>query len=153
MSNWHRHPGVASGDELTLGERAADRMRNAMGSWPFVFVFLGIMLIWATTNTIVLGKVVHHQSFDPFPYVFLNLFLSMLAGLQGAILLIAAKRADSIASQQAIHHLDVSESLVRMMEQNTSLTNEVKRDTDLLQEIHKHVTALSPNSGDFEPNV
>ena len=37
MSLWHKHPGVRSGDDLSLGERAADTMRNSMGSWPFVF--------------------------------------------------------------------------------------------------------------------
>jgi len=37
QTHWHKHPGVRSGADLTLGERAADRMRNVMGSWPFVF--------------------------------------------------------------------------------------------------------------------
>ena len=36
---WRKHPTVRSGDQLSLGERAADKMRNGMGSWPFVFVF------------------------------------------------------------------------------------------------------------------
>ena len=147
--SWHRHPGVRSGTQLTRGERAADKMRNAMGSWAFVGAFLGIMVAWAVVNTIVLGRLLGHQSFDPFPYVFLNLFLSMLAGLQGAILLIAAKRADAIASEQSLHHLGISESLVTMMEANTELTNAVRDDTRLLHEIHKHVTAIAPDAGDF----
>src|ERR1700681_4446754 len=41
QTHWHKHPGVRSGDQLSLGERAADRMRNSMGSWPFVFGFFG----------------------------------------------------------------------------------------------------------------
>lgn len=151
MSNWHGHPGVRSGQQLTLGERAADKMRNWMGSWPFVFIFLGIMIIWALVNTWLLGRLLNHRSFDPFPYVLLNLFLSMLAGLQGAILLIAAKRADAIAAEQAMHHLKVSESLVQLMNENTQLTEEVKHDTELLNEIHRHVTALTPNAGNFNP--
>lgn len=150
--SWHRHPGVRSGAQLTRGERAADKMRNAMGSWVFVAAFLGVMIAWAVVNTVVLGRLVRHQSFDPFPYVFLNLFLSMLAGLQGAILLIAAKRADAIASEQSLHHLNVSESLVGMMLANTQLTTAVRDDTRLLREIHKHVTALAPDAGDFDPN-
>ncbi len=40
MTGWHHHPAVRSGGQLTLGERAADRMRNGMGSWPFVFAAL-----------------------------------------------------------------------------------------------------------------
>jgi uncharacterized membrane protein len=153
MSHWQRHPGVRSGDELTRGEKAADYLRNAMGSWPFVFTFLLIMVLWAIGNTIVIGRVLSHKAFDPFPYVFLNLFLSMLAGLQGAILLIAAKRADSIAAEQSTHHLEVTESLVDLLHLNTDITNEVRADTALLHEIHKHLTAISPNAGDFEPNA
>ena len=76
MSFWHHHPGVRSGEDLTLGERAADVVRNGMGSWPFVFVFLGIMAIWAGYNG--------NHGFDPYPFILLNLFLSLLAGLQGA---------------------------------------------------------------------
>jgi len=147
--SWHRHPGVRSGAQLTRGERAADKMRNAMGSWAFVGTFLGVMVVWALVNTVVLGRIIKHESFDPFPYVFLNLFLSMLAGLQGAILLIAAKRADAIAAEQSLHHLNGSESLVDMMLANTQLTNAVREDTRLLREIHKHVTALAPDAGDF----
>ena len=153
MSNWHHHPGVRSGSNLTWGERAADRLRNAMGSWPFVFGFIIVMVLWAMINTLVLGRVIGHKSFDPFPYVFLNLFLSMIAGMQGAVLLIAAKRADSIASEQALHHLKMTEQLVDMLGQNTSITHEVRNDTRLLHEIHKHLTALSPDAGDFDPNA
>ena len=134
--SWDLHPGVKSGGELSLGERAADRMRNSMGSWPFVFGFLSAMVVWAFTNTVVLGP----GAFDPYPYILLNLFLSMLAGLQGAILLIAAKRADAIASQQALHHLEVSESSKVLLEQNTDLTTEVHDLTakvnQLVQQIH-----------------
>ena len=50
-----------------------------------------------------------HHPFDVYPFILLNLMLSTLAGLQGAILLIAAKRADRIASELAAYHLEVSE--------------------------------------------
>jgi uncharacterized membrane protein len=104
LAMWDRHPGVPSGDELTFSERAADKMRNGMGSWPFVFGFIGVMAAWAIANSVFYfagtnGK----HGFDPYPYILLNLFLSMVAGLQGAILLIAAKRSDQIASQLAEH--------------------------------------------------
>ena len=90
--NWHRHPGVRTGEELTLGERAADRMRNTMGSWTFVFCFFGIMILWAVANSVFyLGGSNGKHGFDPYPYILLNLFLSMLAGVQAAALLIAAK--------------------------------------------------------------
>ena len=78
-------PGVRSGEQLTLGERAADRMRNTMGSWPFVFGFFAVMIIWAIINSgFYLGGTHGKHGFDPYPYILLNLFLSMLAGVQAA---------------------------------------------------------------------
>ena len=104
MTYWDRHPAVASGDQLTVGERAADTMRNSMGSWVFVGVFIALMALWAIVNSVFyLGGSHGKHGFDPYPYILLNLFLSMVAGLQGAILLIAAKRSDQIASQLAEH--------------------------------------------------
>ena len=90
-------------DRRTLGERAADAMRHGMGSWPFVFSFVVLMTAWMLYNGY------SHHPFDVYPFILLNLMLSTLAGLQGAILLIAAKRADRISAELAAYHLDVSE--------------------------------------------
>ena len=102
-SHWHFHPAVRSGDERTLGERAADAMRHGMGSWPFVFTFVVLMITWMTYNSF------SSKPFDLYPFILLNLMLSTLAGLQGAILLIAAKRADRISAELAAYHLEISE--------------------------------------------
>lgn len=94
-TTWHaRHK-----EGLSRGERAADVLRNGMGSWTFVGLFVAFMAAWAAFNTYVLAS----DAWDPYPYILLNLFLSMLAGLQGAILLIAAKRQDAIAAAMARH--------------------------------------------------
>ena len=90
---WHSHPHVRSGEQLSLGERAADAMRNGMGSWTFVFGALIFLSCWMLYN----GK----KGFDPYPFILLNLVLSCIAALQGAILLIAAKRSDQISSELA----------------------------------------------------
>src|SRR5580698_468808 len=142
QTHWHKHPGVRSGDQLSLGERSADRMRNMMGSWPFVFSFFAIMIAWAIVNTLLLQRVVHHKAFDPYPYILLNLFLSMLAGVQAAALLIAAKRSDAISSEIAIHTEKNTDDLKDLLNENTVLTAQVKKATDLLEEIHRHVAAL-----------
>lgn len=92
--NWHK----AHKAKLSKGDRAADKLRNGMGSWRFVFFFLAFMGLWALLNTI--GAFYH---WDEYPFILLNLFLSMLAGLQGAILLISAKRADGISAAMAEH--------------------------------------------------
>jgi hypothetical protein len=130
IRDWSAHPGVRSGDRLTVGERAADKMRNGMGSWPFVFSFLVVMGMWALVNTGVLGK----SAWDPYPYILLNLFLSMLAGLQGAVLLIAAKRADQISAETALHTLTNTELLKTLIEQNTDLTRQIHQLTTAMNE-------------------
>ncbi|WP_244248202.1 DUF1003 domain-containing protein [Rathayibacter sp. VKM Ac-2801] len=92
---WHQQHSRS----LTFGERAADVLRNSMGSWRFVFGFIAFMLVWAVINSFSSG-------WDAYPFILLNLFLSMLAGLQGAILLIAAKRQDGIAAALSQHDFD-----------------------------------------------
>ena len=92
---WQHHPGVRSAEELTLGERAADRMRNGMGSWAFVLAALVFLAGWMAGNRDV--------GFDPYPFILLNLVLSCMAALQGAVLLIAARRSDQIAAELAQH--------------------------------------------------
>jgi len=114
---------------LTKGQRAADFMRNGMGSWPFVVGFLTFMMAWAAVNSWVLA----HQAWDPYPYILLNLFLSMLAGLQGAILLIAAKRQDAIAAAMAQHDFDTNveakleiEQLMRINQQQLEILQQLQ---------------------------
>jgi len=129
-------------------------MRNIMGSWPFVFGFFAVMIAWATINTLVLARVFVVKAFDPYPYILLNLFLSMLAGVQAAALLIAAKRADAISSEIAVHtekNTDdiklLIQDITRLIEENTALTSEVKKNTDLLDEIHLHVANIGKRVG------
>ncbi|KRE91100.1 MULTISPECIES: DUF1003 domain-containing protein [unclassified Arthrobacter] len=123
-SNWHRR----HKEGLTAGERAADTLRNGMGSWPFVGIFLAFMAAWAALNSYVLAA----NAWDPYPYILLNLFLSMLAGLQGAILLIAAKRQDAIASAMAQHDYETD---VRAAAHIEMLMNINAEQLKLLQEL------------------
>lgn len=92
---WTAHPAVRSHDQLTLGERAADRMRLGMGSWGFVFAALGFLAAW------IIGTETRALRIDNPQLTILNLVLSCLAALQGAILLIAAKRSDQISAELA----------------------------------------------------
>lgn len=131
---WELLPGVRTGEELTRGEKAADAVRNRMGSWGFVGFFLLFMAIWAVVNVYWLNN----KGFDPYPFILLNLFLSMLAGLQGAILLIAAKRADAVAAEQALSHLSISKSSSEMIREMRAEISAIKK---LQEEIHGFVEA------------
>lgn len=94
-SLWRRHPAVRAGDQLTVGERAADRLRNGLGSWVFVIGSIVFLAGWMAGN--------RNIGFDPYPFILLNLILSCMAALQGAILLIAARRSDQISAELAQH--------------------------------------------------
>ena len=130
-------------------------MRNMMGSWGFIFAFFAIMIAWALVNTVFFEHVLHHKAFDPYPYILLNLFLSMMAGVQAAALLIATKRADAISSEVALHTSSNTDDIKTLIQENTDLTSAVKKNTDLLEEIHLHVTnigkTLGADAGRFAP--
>jgi uncharacterized membrane protein len=125
--NWHREHKNA----LSRGEKAADVLRNSMGSWRFVFGFIIFMSIWAGLNTLI--PIFH---WDVYPFILLNLFLSMLAGLQGAILLIAAKRQDSISAAMAKHDYDTNIRAKKEIEQLMEIhQNQMK----MIQTIHDEI--------------
>lgn len=74
----------------TIGQRAADGVARVAGSWSFIIIFLLSLLTWAFINTEILGP--KHAAFDPYPYVFLNLVLSMLAAVQAPIIMMSQNR-------------------------------------------------------------
>ena len=126
-TRWH-HPGVRYGDRLTLGERAADRMRNGMGSWTFVFGALIFLAGWMIGN--------RNVGFDKYPFILLNLVLSCLAAMQGAILLIAAKRQDQISSELAQHDYETNVEADEIVKAIHELTTKIAAQTE---EIHAKV--------------
>ena len=101
----------------------------------------------AVVNTIIFEHVLHHKAFDPYPYILLNLFLSMLAGVQAAALLIAAKREDSISSEVAIHTSQNTDDIKTLISENTEITEQIKRATDILDEIHLHLANIAQKVG------
>jgi CRP/FNR family transcriptional regulator, cyclic AMP receptor protein len=76
---------------MTFGERIADKVAAFGGSWTFIIFFGFILLCWAALNTILL----HDKGFDPYPYILLNLFLSMLASLQAPVIMMSQNRQSS----------------------------------------------------------
>jgi uncharacterized membrane protein len=75
-------------ERLTFGERLADRVAAVGGSWSFIIGFSVFLVAWAIMNTVVLVR----HAFDPFPFIFLNLMLSMLAALQAPIIMMSQNR-------------------------------------------------------------
>src|SRR5215211_1172765 len=76
-------------ERQTFGERLADRVAQLGGSWMFIVIFTGMLVGWIVVNTVVLA---HFGGFDPYPYIFLNLILSMVAALQAPVILMSQNR-------------------------------------------------------------
>lgn len=129
---WRLHPGVRSDGELSLGERAADKMRNSMGSWAFVFGALVFLGLWMAFNG--------NSGFDRYPFILLNLVLSCLAALQGAILLIAAKRSDQIAAELAQHDYDTDVKAKAVIE---AMSTKFEAMAEQHAELHRQVAELN----------
>ena len=77
--------------KLSLGERLADRIADFGGSWTFIGLFAGFILVWIAINTIVLIV----RPFDPYPFILLNLMLSCLAAVQAPIIMMSQNRQEA----------------------------------------------------------
>jgi len=86
-----RNLNVEEQERMTLGQRVADKVASFGGSWPFIFLFGVVMLIWVLLNSTALLS--HH--FDPYPYILLNLFLSMIAAIQAPVIMMSQNRQAS----------------------------------------------------------
>lgn len=75
-------------ERLTFGQRLADRVATVGGSWGFIIGFGVFLGAWAILNTVILAA----HAFDPFPFIFLNLMLSMLAALQAPVIMMSQNR-------------------------------------------------------------
>jgi uncharacterized membrane protein len=88
----------------TFGEWLADRVAEFGGSWTFISLFGAILVFWALINTVVLLT----NAFDPFPFIFLNLMLSMLAAVQAPIILMSQNRQSAKDRITAQHDYEVN---------------------------------------------
>ncbi|MGQ9512862.1 DUF1003 domain-containing protein [Thermodesulfitimonas sp.] len=93
-------------DQLTFGQRIADKVAAFGGSWAFISIFMVVLVTWVLLNSFVLAK--FNKSFDPYPYILLNLFLSMLAAIQAPIILISQNRQASKDRLSAEHDYEVN---------------------------------------------
>ncbi|MGB8886356.1 MAG: DUF1003 domain-containing protein [Candidatus Korobacteraceae bacterium] len=84
-----RHPNEVIDDQETAGEKIADSVASFGGSWTFISIFAMFMVVYTAIN-IVLGR----RAWDPYPFILLNLFLSMLAAIQAPVIMMSQNRQD-----------------------------------------------------------
>ncbi|HKV94218.1 MAG TPA: DUF1003 domain-containing protein [Candidatus Angelobacter sp.] len=83
-----RNPNVEEQEMLTFGQRVADKVASFGGSWTFIIIFGVILAIWVILNSSALLA----RHFDPYPYILLNLFLSMIASVQAPVIMMSQNR-------------------------------------------------------------
>jgi len=99
-------------DNLTFGQRIADKVAAFGGSWTFIGIFAFILFVWVIINSIILVN--WGNPFDPYPYILLNLFLSMLAAIQAPIIMMSQNRQAA------------KDRLIASNDYKTSIKNEVE---------------------------
>jgi uncharacterized membrane protein len=90
----------------TTGQKAADAVAKFGGSWPFIFWLCGTIVGWIAANTFILKG---QSVFDPYPYILLNLFLSMMATVQVPFILMSQNRQEERDRAKAEHGYAVNE--------------------------------------------
>jgi uncharacterized membrane protein len=119
-------------ESLTFGERVADKIAEFGGSWPFIILFLVMLVFWMVLNTFQFW----FHPFDEFPFIFLNLLLSSLAAIQAPVIMMSQNRAqkkDRLRTELDYQINLKSELMIQQLH--------VKFDELLASEIHEmHVT-------------
>jgi CRP/FNR family transcriptional regulator, cyclic AMP receptor protein len=88
-----RNPNDIIDEEQTFGERIADTVARFGGSWTFIISFLGSMVSYVILSVVLV--IMHGHSWDPYPFILLNLFLSMLAAIQAPVIMMSQNRQDT----------------------------------------------------------
>lgn len=99
-----RDVNTAVSDHQSRGDRLADSIARVGGSWAFIIGFVLFLVVWTSTNAVMLGR----DSFDPYPFIFLNLILSMVAALQAPIIMMAQNRQAQRDRIDAAHDYEVN---------------------------------------------
>lgn len=88
---------------LSFGERLADRVASFGGSWSFIMLFSAVILVWVALNGWLLSRPA-----DPYPFIFLNLLLSMVAAIQAPVIMMSQNRQAANDRIAAAHDYEVN---------------------------------------------
>jgi CRP/FNR family cyclic AMP-dependent transcriptional regulator len=139
-----RNINVEMEQRSTIGQRVADKVASFGGSWTFIFIYVGFLLFWIAFNTFVLihyGRGENGAQFDPYPYILLNLMLSMTAALQAPIIMMSQNRAaekDRLAAEQDFKvNLKSELMLEELMRKSQGREVQIQQVVTLMQQMHE----------------
>jgi uncharacterized membrane protein len=124
-------------EQMTFGQKMADKVASFGGSWMFIIIFMVILVMWIVLNSFILMKL-RNGSFDPYPYIFLNLILSMLAAIQAPIIMMSQNRQAYKDRLSAEHDYEVNLKseleIIALHEKVDSLKQEQWKDLIAIQQ-------------------
>jgi uncharacterized membrane protein len=147
-------PADRTGDDRSFGERVADNVARFGGSWTFIASFGLFLALWVVSNVWLLRT----HPFDPYPFIFLNLLLSMLAALQAPVIMMSQNRQAAVDRLRAqndyevnikseLEILQVHEKLNQLREQDWATLVELQnRQIAMLQQLLERAGGLSPDA-------
>ena len=139
-SRAYRNANEIIDEQETFGERIADVVASFGGSWTFIILFGATLIGYTLLSNIRGGK-----SWDPYPYILLNLFLSMLAAIQAPVIMMSQNRQDHKDRVRSELDFDVNR---RAEAEIQALSRKLHYLTDLVGDIHDHVQPNSPRTPD-----
>ena len=125
-----RNPNLVIEEEETFGERIADKVASFGGSWTFIIAFGVVLSIYTAINVILSGK-----AWDPYPFILLNLFLSMLASIQAPVIMMSQNRQDKKDRLRSEMDFDVNiraESEIQTLSRHMKMLHDKLDDVDSL---------------------
>src|SRR5271163_76850 len=132
-------------EEYTLGEHIADEVASFGGSWTFIILFAIVLIVYTCTNIILRGR-----AWDPYPFILLNLFLSMLAAIQAPVIMMSQNRQDKKDRVRSELDFDVNrraESEIQNLSRKINLLTDKLCDLDdLLRERLPSGAGATPRS-------
>ena len=139
-----RNINVEMEEKTTVGQRVADKVASFGGSWSFILIYSVFLLIWIGVNSFVLihsGGGENGNQFDPYPYILLNLMLSMTAALQAPIIMMSQNRAaykDRLAAEQDFKVNLKSELLLEeLMRRNKARDVQIQEMVEGIHRLHR----------------
>jgi uncharacterized membrane protein len=136
-------------DKMTVGQRVADRVASFGGSWTFLFIFGALLFAWMLVNIFLAWKMTGEPfgdkgTFDPYPFIMLNLCLSCLAAVQAPIIMMSQNRAAEIDRLAAEQDFKVNLKSELMLEE---LVKKAREQESKIERLNKLVQTLGDGAG------
>lgn len=137
-----KHPvNIALHDERTFGQKAADTFTNAFGTWTYIIIQSGIIVVWMIINAV--GYI---YQWDEYPFILLNLAFSAQASYAAPLILMASNRSAQRDRMTLEHEAQETDAILKIQDTQIQLLEAIKAETALLKLLVERTEPNQPNS-------